>query len=88
MRALGAEELLDRRSLDGSVDCLAARTNYLDSVVIADFLSDRGLSQVGLPVHEARGRISELGGHPHHRCRIFAGAIPEIGCDRNRADQD
>src|SRR5262245_32597328 len=38
-------------------------------------------------MHEACGRICELGGQAHDRRRIIACTVPEIGCDRDRADQ-
>jgi hypothetical protein len=60
----------------------------LDTIVLAEFFADRGLSQISLAVHEAYGRTSELAGHAHNRCRTVAGAVPKIGGDRRRTNQN
>src|SRR5262245_38795210 len=82
----GQGELL--RLPGGRVNRVAARAHNLDALVGAQLLSDRALSQVRLPVHEACGWISGLGGDPHHLHCIVTGAVPKVGCDRKRADKD
>jgi hypothetical protein len=60
----------------------------LDPVVWAEVLPKRGLSKVGLRVHEARGRISKFSRHAHYGRRTVAGALPKIGRNCNRANKD
>ena len=75
-------------ALDGRINRLASRAYNLDPFVGTQFLPDGGSSQIGLPLHEACGRISERGGHAHHRRRIVMRAVPKVGCDCKRAGQD
>jgi len=59
-----------------------------DPIVITEFRRYRGFSQVGLPVHEARGRVRELGGHAQDCRRIIGSAVLQIGRGRNRANEN
>jgi hypothetical protein len=51
---------------DGGIDRFASDADDLDTVVDAEFLTDRGLSQISLPMHKACGRVSGLDGQKHH----------------------
>ncbi len=80
--------LFDFQPPDGRGDPFASRADDLDPVGFVEFLPDGGFSQVGLAVHEACGRISELCWHSHYRTRILERAVPGIGCDRDGADEN
>src|SRR5215475_11882320 len=82
----GLRLLSDSQPWDGRIDRFASDADDLDPVIDAKFLTDRGLSQIGLPVHEARGRFSGLHGHEHDRSRIVAGAVSKVGRDCRRTD--
>src|SRR5258708_4876347 len=81
-------ELLCGQHRDGCIEHFGWRTDNLDLFAVAQFLSDRGFGEVGLPVQEACGRVSNPGWHAHDRRRIGAGAIADIRRYGGRADQD
>ena len=85
---VGPQLLFGSQLRDGGIDRFASDADDLDLVVDSEFLTDRGLSQIGLPMHKACGRISGLDRQKHHRGRIVARAVPKIGRDRGRTDQD
>src|SRR5262249_28175321 len=78
--------LFDSQLQDGDVDRVNARADNFYSILVGEFLPNGGVSQVGLPVHEACRRIEELSGQAHDSRRIVAAALSEIWCDCCGAD--
>src|SRR5262245_51935135 len=88
LTSAGSQLLLGLQERNGRTNSFASDADDLDPVAGAKFLTDRGLSQIGLSVHKTCGRISGLHGQKHHRRRVAAGAVPKIGRVRDRTDQD
>jgi hypothetical protein len=70
--------LFDSQLRDGGIDHFASDADDLDPVIGSEFLTDRGLSQIGLPVHKAYGRISGL-----HRRSIAEAALSRVQSRRS-----
>src|SRR5215467_10829398 len=76
------------QSSDRRTNRYAARAYDSDPLVGGELLSDRGLRQIGLRLHQACDRIVELFGDPHDRGRIVARAVANVRRGHNRADQN
>src|SRR5258707_8971185 len=71
-------ELLCGQHRDGRIEHFGWRADNLDLFAVAQFLSDRGFGEVGLPVQEASGRVSKPGRHAHNRRGHGSSAITPI----------
>jgi hypothetical protein len=65
--------------LGRSVECFTPNADDPNPLIGVEVPSDRGSSQIGLRVHEARRWIYEHGRHAYHRFCVVARAIAWIG---------